>query len=97
MVTLYALTVSRKALNQALTMESWIKRVPPQSAAFAAVFAAVLAAALAVDVHGLWDLCDALHQGATQAFLGVALLLKVGVVGQHLLTFVDLQLGVQLL
>lgn len=69
----------------------------PQGASVAAVLAAVITAALAVQVHGLRDLRYASHQGATQAFLGVALLLEVRVVGQHLLSFVDLQLGVQLL
>lgn len=73
------------------------KQVPPQRAAVAAVLAAVLAAALPVEVHGLRDLRDALHQRAAQALLGVALLLQVGIVGEHLLVFVDFQLGVQLL
>lgn len=78
-------------------MTARFTQVPPQSAAVAALFTAVLATALAVYVHGLWDLCYPFHQGATQAFLGVALLLKVRVVGEHLLAFVDFQLGVQLL
>lgn len=73
------------------------KRVPPQGAAVAAVLAAVLSAALPVDVHVLRDLRDPFHQGAAQAFLGVALFVEVRVVGQHLLAFVDLQLGVELL
>lgn len=74
-----------------------LKRVSPQGAAVAAVFAAVFSAALPVDVHVLRDLRDPFHQGAAQTFLGVALLVEVGVVGQHLLAFVDLQLGVELL
>lgn len=78
-------------------MVTGFKRVPLQGAAVAAVLAAVLAAALAVDVHRLWDLCDSFHQRAAQAFLGVALLLEMRIVGQHLLTFVDLQLCIQLL
>lgn len=61
------------------------------------MFAAVLTTALPVYVHGLWDLCYPFHQGATQTFLGVALLLEVRVVGEHLLTFVDLELGIELL
>lgn len=73
------------------------KRIPPERAAVAAVLAAVLATALPVKVYGFRDLRDPLHQGAAQAFLGVTLLLEVRVVGQHLLVFVDLQLGVQLL
>lgn len=80
-----------------LTVLARFKRIPPQRAAVAAVLAAVLATALPVKVHGFRDLRDPLHQGAAQAFLGVALLLEVRVVGQHLLVFVDLQLGVQLL
>lgn len=48
-------------------------------------------------MHGLRDLCYPFHQGAAQAFLGIALLLEVRVVGEHLLPFVDFQLGVQLL
>lgn len=78
-------------------MLACFKQVPPQCAAVAAVLAAVLAAALPVKVHGLRDLCDALHQRAAQALLGVALLLQVGIVGEHLLVFVDFQLGVKLL
>lgn len=78
-------------------MVTRFKWVSPQGAAVAAVFAAVLTTALAVYVHGLWDLCYPFHQGASQTFLGVALLLEVRVVGEHLLTFVDFQLGVQLL
>lgn len=74
-----------------------VRRVSPQGAAVAAVLAAVLPAALPVEVHVLRDLRDALHQGAAQTFLGVALLVEVRVVGQHLLAFVDLQLGVELL
>lgn len=77
-------------------MVARFKRVSPQGAAVAAVFAAVLTAALPVYVHGLWDLCYPFHQGASQTFLGVALLLEVRVVGEHLLAFVDFQLGVQL-
>lgn len=73
------------------------KRVSPQGAAVAAVLAAILSAALPMDVHVLRDLGDTLHQGAAQAFLGIALLVEVRVVGQHLLAFVDLQLGVELL
>lgn len=61
------------------------------------MLAAVLSAALTVQVHVLRDLRDPLHQGAAQTFLGVALLVEVRVVGQHLLAFVDLQLGVELL
>lgn len=83
--------------NRALTVMARLTGVSPQSAAVAAVFTPILATALAVYVHGLWDLCYALHQRATQAFLGVALLLKVRVVGKHLLAFVDFQLGVELL
>lgn len=75
---------------------TWLKWISPQGAAVAAVFAAVIAAALAVDVHALWDLGYPLHQGAAQAFLRVSLLLEVRVVGEHLLPFVDFQLGVQL-
>lgn len=78
-------------------MLACFKQVPSQRAAVAAVLAAVLPAALPVEVHGLRDLRDALHQRAAQALLGVALLLQVGIVGEHLLVFVDLQLGVQLL
>lgn len=78
-------------------MVAGFKRVPPQGAAVAAVFAAVLAAALPVQVHGLRDLCYPFHQGAAETFLGIALLLQVRVVGEHLLPFIDFQLGVQLL
>lgn len=78
-------------------MLAGFKQVPPQRAAVAAVLAAVLAAALPVEVHCLRDLRDALHQRAAQALLGVALLLQVGIVGEHLLVFVDFQLGVELL
>lgn len=60
------------------------------------MFAAFFAAALAVKVDGLWDLCDSFHQGATQAFFGVAFLLEVRVVCEHLLAFVDLQLCIEL-
>lgn len=56
-------------------MLACFKQVPPQSAAVAAVLAAVLAAALPVEVHGLRDLRDSLHQRAAQALLGVTLLL----------------------
>ena len=73
------------------------KRVPLQGAAVAAVLAAVLAAALAVHVHGLWDLCDPLHQRTAQAFLGAAFLLEMRVVCEHLLAFIDLQLSIELL
>lgn len=78
-------------------MVTRFKGVSPQGAAVAAVFAAILTAALPVDVHGLRDLRDPFHQGAAEAFLGVPLLLEVRVVGEHLLTLVDFQLGVQLL
>lgn len=61
------------------------------------MFAAVITATLAVDVHGLWDLRYPLHQRASQTFLGVALLLEVGVVGQHLLALVHFQLRVEFL
>lgn len=80
-----------------LTMVARFKWVSSQGAAVAAVFAAVLTTALPVYVHGLRDLCYPFHQGAAESFLGVALLLEVRVVGEHLLTFVDFQLGVQLL
>lgn len=50
-------------------MVAWFKLVSPQGAAVAAVLAAIVSAALAVDVHGFRDLCDAFHQGATQALL----------------------------
>lgn len=83
--------------NHDLTVVTRLKWVSPQSAAVAAMFAAVFTAALPVYVHVLWDLCYPFHQGAAQPFLGVSLLLKVRVVGKHLLTFVDFQLGVQLL
>lgn len=73
------------------------ERVSPQGAAVAAVLAALLSAALPVDVHVLRDLRDPFHQGAAQTFLGVALLVEVRVVGQHLLAFVDLQLSIELL
>jgi len=73
------------------------KRVSPQGAAVAAVFAAVLTTALPVYVHAFWDLCYPFHQGATQTFLRVAFLLEMRVVGEHLLMFVDFQLGIQLL
>lgn len=52
-----------------LTLMARLKWVPSQRAAFAAVLAAIISAALAVQVHGLWDLCDPFHQGAAQAFL----------------------------
>lgn len=80
-----------------LTLMARLKRVSPQRAALAAVLAAIVSAALAVQVHGLWDLCDAFHQGAAQSFFGVAFLLKVRIIGKHLLPLVDLQLGIQLL
>lgn len=80
-----------------LTVVTRFEWVPPQRAAVAAVLTPVLAAALAVDVHALRDLGYPLHQRAAQAFLGVALLLEVRVVGEHLLTLVDFELGVQLL
>lgn len=78
-------------------MLAWFKMVPPQGAAVAAMFTAVLATALSVYVHGLGDLRYPFHQGAAEPFLGVALLLQVRVVGEHLLTFVDFQLSIQLL
>lgn len=83
--------------NQGLTVMTRFKGVSLQGAAVAAMFTAVLATTLAVYVHRLWDLCYSFHQGAAQAFLGVALLLEMRVIGKHLLTFVDFQLGVQFL
>lgn len=83
--------------NRDLTMVARFKWVSPQGAAVAAMFAAVLTTALPVYVHGLRDLRYPFHQGAAKTFLGVALLLEVRVVGEHLLTFVDFQLGIQLL
>ena len=73
-----------------------VEGVSPQGAAGAALL--VVPAALPVHVlQALRDLCDAAHQRAAQTLLGAALLLQVGVVGQHLLPLVHLQLGVQLL
>lgn len=80
-----------------LTVMARFKGVSPQSTAVAALFAAIFSAALAVKVHCLRDLCNPFHQGASQAFFGIALLLEVWVVGKHLLVFVDFKLGVQLL
>lgn len=74
-----------------MTRFSWVSL---QGATVAAVFAAVLTTALPVNVHILWDFRDPFHQGATEALLGIAFLLEVRVVGEHLLTLVDLQLGV---
>ena len=62
-------------------MMARLKWISPQGAAIAAMFTAIFTTALAVNVHGLWDLCNSFHQGATQAFLGVAFLLEVRVVG----------------
>lgn len=84
-------------LQPGLTVVARLKGISPQGAAVAAVFAAIITTALPVQVHSLWDLCYPFHQRATQTLFGVALLLKVRVVGKHLLTFVDFQLGVQLL
>ena len=80
-----------------LTVMTRFKWVSPQGAAVAAVFAAVLTTALPVYVHALWDLCYPFHQRAAQTFLRVAFLLEVRVVGEHLLVFVDFQLGIKLL
>lgn len=81
-----------------LTVLIALQVVSSQSAAVATVLAAaVFSATLAVvHVHGLRDLRDPFHQGATEALFGIAFLLEVGVVGQHLLAFVDFQLGVEL-
>ena len=70
-----------------------VEGVPAQRAA-----GLLVAAALPVDVlQAVRELRDAAHQRAAQPLLGAALLLQVGVVGQHLLPLVHLQLGVQLL
>lgn len=77
-----------------------VEGIPSKGAAVAPVLTTVTfltAAIAAMSVQGLRDLSEALHERAAQALLGAALLLEMGVVGQHLLALVDLQLDVELL
>lgn len=83
-----------------MTRVGWVKGVLSKVAPVAPMLTTVTiltTAMAAVPVHSLWDLSDAPHEGAAQALLGAALLLEMGVVGQHLLALVDLQLDVELL